>query len=180
MPDKDNSRTVFTTNGDSVKIKRSLGQIGKLNKSVQTMMQQIKAYPLTRGAKQQQQLKDFRDQINSVIDKETDRIVSADSGATGKDIATFLNVTFKKAKGANGGLINMRGFLQNQSLEELMNDPKGQYELLMSDRYKNINSLYEDIRLVTEQIAELAEVIDTFRDAIVNSDKTISSSSFIT
>ena len=174
MPDKDNSRTVFTTNGDSVKIKRSLGQIGKLNKSVQTMMQQIKAYPLTRGAKQQQQLKDFRDQINSVIDKETDRIVSADSGATGKDIATFLNITFKKAKGANGGLINMRGFLQNQSLEELMNDPKGQYELLMSDRYKNINSLYEDIRLVTEQIAELAEVIDTFRDAIVNSDNMVS------
>ena len=96
MPDKDNSRTVFASNGDSVKIKRSLSQIGKLNKSVQTMMQQIKAYPLTRGAKQQQELKDFRDQINSVIDKETDRIVSADSGATGKDIATFLNVTFKK------------------------------------------------------------------------------------
>lgn len=166
-----NGRTVYTGK-DSVTVRRSLNQIGKLNQTAQSMMQQIKAFPLTRGAKQAQQLQDFRREIDATIDHETNRIVSADSGANGKDIALFLNNIFTKSR--QKGPVNLRGLLQNQTLEELMNDPNGQYDMIISNRYKNINSLYEDIRLVTDQVSELAEVIDTFRDGIVNADNVIS------
>lgn len=167
-------KVIYDDKKEKITVKKSLGQIGKLNQTVNKMMQQLKAFPLTRDQKQQDQLQDFRDQVNDVIDKETNRIVSSQSGANGQDIAFFLNNLFTKKLKNNKGDISFRGLMQNQTLEELMNDPNGQYDLILSNRYKNINSLYEDIRLVTEQVSELSEVIDTFRDAIVNSDNMIS------
>lgn len=174
MPDdkKEEGRPIYMGK-DQVQVKRSLKQIGTLNQTVQKMMSQIKAFPLTRGAKQEEQLKELRQQVDQVIDQETNRLVSSTAGATGKDIALFLNNLFTKTNGDKTP-ISLRGMLQNQTLEELMNDPNGQYELIMSNRYKNINCLYEDIRLVTDQVSELAEVIDTFRDGIVNADNLIS------
>lgn len=168
-------RVVYTGKEKQAEVKRSLTQIGKLNQTVSRMMSQIKAFPISRGQKQKEELNDFRHEIDQVIDRETDRIVSASAGANGKDIALFLNNLFAKNKSTQGSNnLNFRGLLQNKTLEELMNDPQGNFDLLLSDRYKNVNSLYEDIRLVTEQVSELSEVIDTFRDAIVNSDNMIS------
>lgn len=162
-----------STSGSSKKdisiTKRTLDQIAQLNKASRSMMDQIKAYPLTRGQKHDRELAELRKEIDATIDTETDRLVSATNN--GKDIALFLNNTFTKAKGKG---VNLRGLMQNQTLEELMNDPKGQFDLILSSRYKNVNSLYEDIRLVTEQVSEMAEVIDTFRDSIVTSDNLIS------
>ena len=171
MADKD--RFVYTKDGDKVKIaKVAFKNIEKLSDAAKTMLYQIKAYPLTRGAKQEEELLDFRRSIDEIIDKETDRLVSSDAGASGADIAKLFNTVLRN--NTKGNNIDIRSLLQNQTLEELMNDQNAQINLLLSERYKNISSVYEDIKLVTEQLAELSEVIDSFRDAIVNADNSFS------
>lgn len=166
-------RFVFTKDGDKVKIaKNAFKNIEKLSDAAKAMLYQIKAYPLTRGAKQEEELIDFRRSIDEVIDRETDRLVSNDAGANGADIAKLFNTVLRN--NTKGNNIDLRSLLQNQTLEELMNDQNAQLNLLLSERYKNISSVYEDIRLVTEQLAELGEVIDSFRDAIVNADNSFS------
>ena len=169
----DKERFVFTKNGDKIKIaKNAFKNIEKLSEAAKTMLYQIKAYPLTRGAKQEEELMNLRRSIDEVIDRETDRLVSNDAGANGADIAKLFNTVLRNNTKGSG--IDIRSLLQNQTLEELMNDQNAQINLLMSERFKNISSVYEDIRLVTEQIAELGEVIDSFRDAIVNADNSFS------
>ena len=165
----DKEKVVYTKDGDKIKIAKSaFKNIEKLSDAAKTMLYQIKAYPLTRGAKQEEELLQFRRAIDETIDKETDRLVSADAGANGADIAKLFNTVLRtKTKGDN---IDIRSLLQNQTLEELMNDQNAQINLILSERFKNISSVYEDIKLVTEQLAELGEVIDSFRDAIVNAD----------
>lgn len=166
MSDKD--KNIITENGDKVKVSKvAFKNIQKLSDAAKTMLYQIKSYPLTRGAQQEEELMRFRRSIDEIIDKETDRLVSNNSGASGADIAKLFNTVLRNKQGDG---INLRSMLQNQTLEELMNDQNAQLNLLLSERYKNISAVYEDIKLVTEQLAELGEVIDSFRDAIVNAD----------
>ena len=163
------SRIAKTTTGDDVTVKKNVDVITKYNNVVQKLMDGIKSIPIANNRQIEQKLDDFNDKINKVLDKETERYIPTDSGATGKDFALFINSVLSKPASEVGS-----GFLRNKSFNELMNDQTAQAAVILSDRYKNINSVYEDIRMITEQLSELADVIDTMRDTITNSDNLIS------
>jgi hypothetical protein len=150
--------------------------VSKMNEVIQRMMRSIRSIPLVSDLGNKDKLDEFEQRINDVLDKETERFVSSDSGANGKDIAMFINsVLTAKSKDGAGGIPGSIGqLLQNRNITELMNDQSAQINIVLSERYKNLNSLYEDIRLITEQLTELSEVIDTMRDTITNSDNIIS------
>ena len=95
----------------------------------------------------------------------------------GKDIAAFMNSIFTKRPKSYAN--SMNSFMQGQSVEELLGDENSQINIILSERYKNVNNMYEDLRLLTEQVSELDEVILTMRDAITNTDNITSESSRI-
>ena len=165
-------RSVTTSSGDNVTIKKNTKTISQMQDLISKMMSSVKSFPLTTDLKTQDQLDQLNREINDVLDKETERFMSNDAGATGKDMALFINDLFSKVP--KGMVDNLGSFLQNRNLDELMNDQNAQINIVLSERYKNVNSMYEDIRLVTEQLSELSEVIDTMRDTITNSDNLIS------
>ena len=167
-----NDKEVTASNGDKIKVTKGIKDIKTLNDTSNILLSKLKAFPLARSNKQNDELDALRNEINDTIDVETNRIISKDVNASGRELAMFLNNLFTKNPNENKG-IGARNIFQSQSLEDLMNDQNAQLNLILSERYKNINSLYEDIRLVTEQISELAEVVDTFRDSIVNADNLI-------
>ena len=171
-----NTRVVTTSSGDDITIRKNIKPISKMNEVIQKMMKSVRSIPLVNDLGNKEKLDEFEQRINDVLDKETERFVSADSGANGKDIAMFINsVLTTKAKDGTGGIPGSIGqLLQNRNITELMNDQSAQINIVLSERYKNLNSLYEDIRLITEQLTELSEVIDTMRDTITNSDNIIS------
>lgn len=157
---------------DEVTSRKNISTIKSVNDIVQKLIGSIKSIAITTDRNKQKQIDEFSKQINDVLDKETERYVSSDSGASGKDIAQFLNSTFAQNI-RHPSIQGMRELLQNQSIVDLMNDQNAQVAVVLSDRYKNINSTYEDIRMVVEQLSELADVIDTMRDTITNSDNLI-------
>ena len=165
-------RVVKSTNGDDITITKNIKPIGKVNQLIQKMLQSVQSVPISQDLKNQNDLDDFNDRINEILDKETERFVSSDSGANGRDLAHFFNTLM--TTGPNGVAGNVRTLMQNKSITELLNDQNSQINIVLSERYKNINSMYEDLRMITEQLSELAEVIDTMRDSIVNSDNLIS------
>ena len=167
------SRTAKTTTGDDVTVKKNVETIAKYNSVVQRLMDGIKSIPLSRNRQIEQKLDDFNEKINKVLDNETERYIPTDSGANGKDFALFLNTVLSKPN-KYGPTIGESNLLNNKSFNELMNDQTAQAAIILSDRYKNINSVYEDLRMITEQLSELADVIDTMRDTITNSDNLIS------
>ena len=161
-------------NENKIKISTTKGikQIQNLQSAQNAILDKIKAFPLNRSNRENDELNSLRNEIDSVIHKENDRLVSANAGASGKDMAMFLQSLFNKMPKTQG-FQDMNPF-GNQTINEFMNDQNTQLNLILSERYKNVNSLYEDIKLVSEQLSELSEVIDTFRDAIVNADNLIS------
>ena len=165
-------RTVKSNSGDDITITKNVKPIGKVNTLIQKMLQSVQSVPISQDLKNQDSLDDFNSRINEILDRETERFVSSDSGANGRDLAHFFNSLMSTSP--NGIAGNVRGMLQNKSINELLNDQNSQINIVLSERYKNINSMYEDLRMVTEQLSELAEVIDTMRDSIVNSDNLIS------
>ena len=165
-------RTVSTSSGDEVSVKKNVQPISNLNSAVNKMLNTVKAFSLTGNLKNEEELDEFEKSIDDVLNKETERFVSSDNVTSGKDIAFFLNSIFTNTpKGLkNTGMASM---LQNQSLEQLMSDENSQINIILSEKYKNVNSMYEDLDLICRQVSELNEVVDTMRDAIVNSDNII-------
>lgn len=166
-------RIVKSTAGDDITVRKNIMPVAKMNEVIQKMLRSVKSVPLVTDLMNKDKVDEFEARINDVLDKETERFVRSDSGANGKDIALFINsVLSTNPKGSNLPA-TMGNLLQNKNITELMNDQSSQINLVLSERYKNLNSLYEDIRLITEQLTELCEVIDTMRDTIVNSDNSI-------
>lgn len=154
-------------NEDIKNIKKSAEEISKFNGTINSLFKLFKSTPLTDGEDRQKEIDSVSNELDNLFKKETNRIVS---GVTnGRDIAGFINAMFARGNGksANGSMTN---FMQGQSVEELLGDENSQINIILSERYKNVNNMYEDLRLLTDQITELDEVISTFRDAITNSD----------
>lgn len=146
-------------------IKRTAEDVAKTNGTIAALFNLFKSTPIVDAEKRQSELDDISNELDSLFKKETNRIVS---GVTdGRDIASFINSMFTR----NGATSNsITGFKQGQSVEDMLGDENSQINIILSERYKNVNNMYEDLRLLTEQVTELDEVILTFRDAIVNSD----------
>lgn len=154
-------------------IKKDAENIAKTNSAIASLFNLFKSTPLTDAGNRQQEIDRVSDELDTIFKKETNRIVSGMHN--GKDIANFINAMFTKSSSKTPG--SMSNFMQGQSVEELLGDENSQINIILSERYKNVNNMYEDLRLLTEQVTELDEVILTFRDAIVNSDNITSEAS---
>lgn len=165
------TKEIINKNGDKINVDGNIKEVSKLNSIYRDMVDKLKAFPLTRHVKNQDALKDLDSKIDQAIGRETDRLVN--NNITGKDMAFFLNNLFTKQPKLGSTQDLMKSAFNVSSFDELMSEQGQQINLILSEKYKNVNSLYEDIRLVTEQLSELSEVIDTYRDAIVNPDNAI-------
>ena len=158
---------------DAVTNKKNIDDVKKSNGLIKNMIDNFKSIPIIASKRNEDKLDDLSKQLDEVIDKETERYVSKAQVTSGKDLALFFNSLLSKApKNPNP----MEGFTQGmdgKSFMDIMNDQTAQAAMVLSERYKNINSMYEDIRMVTEQLSELATVIDTMRDTITNNDNLV-------
>lgn len=168
------TRTAHTTAGDTVTIKKNINPIKDTNSLIQTMMDKVKSIPIVSDRLNNKKIDDLNTKINQVLDKETERFVSSDSSYGGRDLALFFNNLMTKAPKTNSMMDAIQDIGANKTLEEIMNDQTAQAAILLSDKYKDMNAMYEDIRMVTEQLSELSDVIDTMRDTITNSDNIVS------
>ena len=156
-------------------MKKRAEQIAKTNGTISSLFDLFRSTPVIDGAKRQDELNDLSDEVDTLLKRETNRFVTGTHN--GKDIAAFMNSIFTKRPKSYAN--SMNSFMQGQSVEELLGDENSQINIILSERYKNVNNMYEDLRLLTEQVSELDEVILTMRDAITNTDNITSESSRI-
>ena len=140
-------------------------KIAKTNGTISSLFDLFKNTTLTDSNKRQNEINAMSDEIDTLLKKETNRFVSGTHN--GRDVAAFINSIFTKSPKS---YTSMNTFMQGQSIEELLGDENSQINIILSERYKNVNNMYEDLRLLTEQVSELDEVILTMRDAITNTD----------
>ena len=149
-------------------------KIAKTNGTISSLFDLFKNTTLTDSNKRQNEINAMSDEIDTLLKKETNRFVSGTHN--GRDVAAFINSIFTKSPKS---YTSMNTFMQGQSIEELLGDENSQINIILSERYKNVNNMYEDLRLLTEQVSELDEVILTMRDAITNTDNITSEASRI-
>ena len=159
---------------DLKEMKTRAEKIAKTNGTISSLFDLFKTTTLTDSNKRQNEINAMSDDIDNLLKKETNRFVSGTHN--GRDVAAFINSIFTKSPKS---YTSMSTFMQGQSIEELLGDENSQINIILSERYKNVNNMYEDLRLLTEQVSELDEVILTMRDAITNTDNITSESSRI-
>lgn len=158
---------------DAVTNKKNINDIKKQNDIIQKMIDNFKSIPIVSSKRNNEKLDALTKELDDIIDKETSRYVSKTDITSGKDLALFFNSLMTKTPKNGNPISNFNPSNNKQSFTDLMNDQTAQAAMVLSERYKNINSMYEDIRMVTEQLAELATVIDTMRDTITNNDNLV-------
>lgn len=111
------------------------------------------------------------------IDKEVDRIISAElsntKSITSDDMSTFLVKLFNDYDREDGSSSKY----DMKSLDDIFTKESGALFQFFQERYQNQNLLYEDLKIISDQLFEMSEAIMTMRDSIVTSDdisKTIS------
>lgn len=158
---------------DAVTNNKNINDVKKENSLIQKLIDNFKSIPITSSNRDNDKLDKLAKQLDDIIDKETERYVSKSQVASGKDLALFFNSLLSKPPKNGPSMANFAQGMDGKSFMDIMNDQTAQAAMVLSERYKNINSMYEDIRMVTEQLAELASVIDTMRDTITNNDNLV-------
>ena len=95
-----------------------------------------------------------RQKLNKVINQQYDEMTSF----SGPDFSKFINDALKDPSG------------NETNLEKIINEDATTFSTFFYERYKNINNKYEDLRMVTEQLCELATAVTTLRDNVTASD----------
>lgn len=95
-----------------------------------------------------------RRKLNQVINQQYDDMTSF----SGPDFSKFINDALRDPSG------------NETNLEKIINEDATTFSTFFYERYKNINNKYEDLRMVTEQLCELATAVTTLRDNITASD----------
>ena len=118
--------------------------------------------------------RDNSDELNK-MDKLIDDIISKElsdtKSITSDDMSTFL---VKALNDMDRNNIGDRGLKDLNDVFE--QDSSGLFQFFQ-ERYRNKNLLYEDLNVITSQLFELSEAINTTRDSIITADdisKTIS------
>lgn len=107
------------------------------------------------------ELKDLDDIVKGVVTNEIDNIESF----TGEDISRFL-VSLFDDNGENN--VGNKGYVE--SVDKLLKTENGDVINFFQERYKNRYYLYDDLKLVADEIFQLKDAILTYRDSIVTSD----------
>lgn len=141
--------------------KKTLSGISSLNKSFQSLIGKITPSSLTNSIKNDDELDSMNRELDVVLGKERSILTKY----TGNDITTMLN---KLISGDNQG--NISSSFGNKNIYELFENEIGGYGLFYYDKYRNINNKYDDLRIITDYLYEMDEVISTIRDNLICAD----------
>lgn len=110
---------------------------------------------------------DERDKIERRVDKIIGKDTVKLSNYAGNDISRFLVNLYNKDEKYNSGFMNSR---EIRTIDDIFKADKGDLLSFFQDRYKNKYYLYDDLKLVADQLPELKTAISVTRDSIVTSD----------
>lgn len=106
----------------------------------------------------ERELHRLEDEIEEIISDDINHIEQF----TGKDISGYLTkILSDKHTNPHG---------DPKSFEDIFSDESSGIFGFFNERYRNTNLLYEDLKVVSSQLFELKEAINTTRDSIVASD----------
>lgn len=105
---------------------------------------------------------DALDDINKRIDRIITNELQQTKSITSDDMSTFMVKLFNDFDNrADGGIKNMKDIFEE--------DSAGLFQFFQQ-RYQNQNLLYEDLEMISSQLFELDEAINTTRDSIITSE----------
>ena len=105
--------------------------------------------------KNQLELDAKRNKLGRIIDKQFNTMTTF----SGQDFSKFMADALRDPSTG-----------EQTNLDRIINDDAQSFSTFFYERYKNINNKYEDLRMVTEQLCELATAVTTLRDSITSSD----------
>lgn len=147
-------------NEDNEIDRKRLNSSIKLNAAFDDMTRRFNTVALANSIQNQNEI----DGISSELDKALGQNFTNYSKYTGdSSMTTMLNKILANSD-------NQNPIFQNKSVYDLFQDDVGEYGVFFYDRYKNINNQYEDLRIITEYLYEMDEVVNTVRDNIVCAD----------
>ena len=111
------------------------------------------------------QIKNLADKVNRVMNYDLDEMKKFGGE---NDISRFLLNTIQNS--GDSTLKSLSGNLTEDSLEKLFMSKDGAIFSTFEERFKNKQLLFQDLEIITEQLAELNEAINTTRDDIVAAD----------
>lgn len=152
---KDVKTTDITINKDDIKV----------NNSFQELFSKIASNTYKAPLDNQHQIDGIEQKINSIINSDIDEL----KAQTGNDLTSFLTSTLSSNNRA-ASQVNKLNFNKNDDLESLFLSKDGSIFSLFSERFKNRMLLYHDLEIISEQLVELSEAINTTRDDIICSD----------
>lgn len=149
------------TNEDKID-KKTLSSISSLNKSFQELINKITPSSLTNSVKNTDELDSMNKELDLVLGKERSILTKY----TGNDITLMLN----KLISGNNQDNSMTSAFNNKNIYEIFENEIGGYGLFYYDKYRNINNKYDDLRIITDYLYEMDEVISTIRDNLICAD----------
>ena len=113
-------------------------------------------------------------QIDNIVDR-VDKVINGDleemrSYGGKNDITRFLLTTLQNSGKYPGAVNNVSNINDNETLESLFMSKDGSIFSTFEERFKNKALLFHDLEIISEQLVELNEAINTTRDDIVASD----------
>lgn len=106
------------------------------------------------------------------IDKKIDNILSYDMDElkqySGDDLSVFLYKTI--SSNSSNGKYNLRKDNREQSIEDLFNTKDSSIFALFNERFRNRALLFKDLEIISDQLVEITEALNTTRDDILCAD----------
>lgn len=147
------------TDDELINVKNA-NDISKLNSIFNGLVNQVKTLGLSSSLSNDEELSNMQRDLDDALNYEVDILSRYTSD---KEMTTMLNKVLKIQDNTNPAFLN-------KSINDVLEDDVGQYGVFFYDRYKNINNQYEDLRIITEYLYEMEEVVNTVRDNLVCAD----------
>lgn len=140
----------------------------KLNTMYQDLYKKISTntYEIDRE-KNLNQINNLTDRVDKVINGDLDEMRSYGGK---NDITRFLLTTLQNSGSYPGSVNNVNMKNDSDTLESIFMSKDGAIFSTFEERFKNKALLFHDLEIISEQLVELNEAINTTRDDIVASD----------
>ena len=152
-----------TKEGSKFVVKKDLPAVQQQHSKFNELLNRLKTFPLGR-TQDDEALANSSDKIVSHTLSYLNRMKST----TGDDITRFLNKTLQNNNSVTSAMMGVR------TAEDLFNNDANNFSAFFFERYKNVNTKYEDLRIITEYLYELEEAVTTMRDSITGADDLVS------
>lgn len=137
--------------------KLSIKGIEGINKTVNSMLGTVGTSTLGLTIDREREREELEKNINISVTSEYEKMAKY---ASSKDFTMMLNQLISKN--------NSDGFTGD--IDKLLGDNVNGMGTYFNDKYRNINYMYEDLKLLMEHVHELDTAVTTMRDSIVSAD----------